>query len=92
MRWSFIGIIEHLDLFNKIFNGQNAIKRKVSTIAIILAHNYYHVNAILKNYEIENMTLENNFRIIKHFFLYKIKDLQFIILPRFSSRLKVFIN
>lgn len=51
--------IEHFRLFNKIVNKKRAIGKKAKTIAIILAYNYYHLNAILENYKIEDMTLKN---------------------------------
>lgn len=42
-------------------------------------HNYFYFNTIFKSYEIDNITIENNFKIEKHLLIYIIKNPQFII-------------
>lgn len=45
----------------------------------MLAHSHYHFNAILKSYEIENITPKNNSVIKRHLAMRKTQDLQFTI-------------
>lgn len=77
--------MKYLILFNKIFNGRKTIEKEVQTIATILAHNYYHPNAKLKNYRIQYMTPENNFEREKHSAVFKVQSPNFIILPRYIA-------
>lgn len=45
--------------------------------------NHYYFNAILENYGIENMILENNSKIEKHLALCQIQDIKFNILLKY---------
>lgn len=51
-------------------------------------HNYFYLNTIFENYGIEDMTIENDFKIEKHLAIHVTKGHQLIILPRdISSKL-----
>lgn len=73
--------MEHLVLFNKIFNGRGAIGREAQTVATMLARDHYHLNATLKDYGIQDMTSENDSEMERHSAARKTQGPQFIIPP-----------
>lgn len=68
-----------------MFNKRGAIRRKIQTVATILTCNYYHLNAILENYKLKNVTSENNSKMKKHSAIYKIQGSDFIIPPGYIA-------
>ena len=58
-------------MFNKIFNGRGTIGREAQTVTTILARDYYHLNATLEDYGIDDMTPENNSEIERYSAIYK---------------------
>lgn len=85
MKWIGIGIIEHLVLFNKIFNRKGAIGRKAQTVATMSACNHYHLNVKFEDYRIEDMNPENDLEIERHSASHKTQGPEFIILHRYIT-------
>lgn len=75
-RWIRTGTIEHIVLFNKIFNGRGVIGREAQIVAL---------NAKFENYRIEDVTSESDSEMEKHSAARKTKGPQFIIPPGYIS-------
>lgn len=84
MRWVYTRTIEHLLLFNKIFNSKKAIKREAQIVATILLYNCYYFNNSFKTFIIKYTFLENNFEIKKYLIAYKTQDSKLIVLSKYT--------
>lgn len=65
-------------IIQQIFNKKGIIRRKTEIVVIILAYNYYYLNAIVKNNSIEDIILKNNSKIEKYVIAHKTQNSQFI--------------
>lgn len=77
--------MEHIILFNKIFNGRGALGKYAQTVAIMLARKYFYLNPTFEEYGIEDMTSESDFEVERHLAKRKTQGPQFIIPPGYIT-------
>lgn len=87
--------MEHVTLFNKIFNGRGALGKYAQTVATMLAREHFHLNPTFEEYGFEDMTSESDSKVERHLAARKAQGPQFIIPPGYATTnttSKIFLN